>query len=257
MILPWLSAYLGHGNRRPPPTGISRQHRSCCPWEQPARISAGWRCALMPLIAPTLRRSSTDRRAQHRQGSLRTTAAYWDEFIDAPTGKLPSQLDCGDLDATAISGFLTHLETTRGNNVRTRNVRLTEIRSLFSYAALRHPEHALLIQRVLPIPEALRQAHDVPDPVRDRRHRRGAGPFQMGKASETEPWYSWPSRRAAGFRVHGPELRRCHVGHRCGYRCEGTPANRRLAGCPSTTDRNYPRVIPVRYRFRVSISFLR
>ena len=31
-------------------------------------------------------------------------------------------------------------------------MRLTAIRSLFSYAALRHPEHALLIQRVLAIP---------------------------------------------------------------------------------------------------------
>jgi site-specific recombinase XerD len=44
------------------------------------------------------------------------------------------------------------LETDRHNSVRTRNVRLTAIRSLFSYASLRHPEHALLIQRVLAIP---------------------------------------------------------------------------------------------------------
>jgi integrase/recombinase XerD len=36
--------------------------------------------------------------------------------------------------------------------VTTRNVRLTAIRSLFRYAALRHPEHAGLIQRVLAIP---------------------------------------------------------------------------------------------------------
>ncbi len=51
-----------------------------------------------------------------------------------------------------ISAFLNHLETERHNSIRTRNVRLTAIRSLFSYAALRHPEHALLIQRVLAIP---------------------------------------------------------------------------------------------------------
>jgi len=38
------------------------------------------------------------------------------------------------------------------NSIRTRNVRLTAIRSLFAYAALRHPEHAMLIQRVLAIP---------------------------------------------------------------------------------------------------------
>ena len=112
----------------------------------------------MTLIAPTLQMFFTDRLAQRRQASPRTIAAYRDalklllEFIHARTGKLPSQLDWDDLDATMISGFLTHLETMRGNSVRTRNVRLTAIRSLFAYAALRHPEHALLIQRVLAIP---------------------------------------------------------------------------------------------------------
>ena len=51
-----------------------------------------------------------------------------------------------------MTAFLGHLETERGNNTRTRNVRLTAIRSLFGYAALRHPKHALLIARVLAIP---------------------------------------------------------------------------------------------------------
>jgi site-specific recombinase XerD len=112
----------------------------------------------MTLIAPTLQMFFTDRLAQQRQASPRTIAAYRDalklllEFIHARTGKLPSQLDWADLDATMISGFLNHLETTRNNSIRTRNGRLTAIRSLFSYAALRHPEHALLIQRVLAIP---------------------------------------------------------------------------------------------------------
>jgi hypothetical protein len=52
---------------------------------------------------------------------------------------------------TTISAFL-NLETDRNNSVRTRNVRLTAMRSLFSFAALRHPEHALPIQQVLAIP---------------------------------------------------------------------------------------------------------
>ena len=68
------------------------------------------------------------------------------------SGKLPAQLDWDDLDATTISAFLNHLENDRHNSIRTRNVRLTAIRSLFSYVALRHPEHALLTQRVLAIP---------------------------------------------------------------------------------------------------------
>lgn len=56
-----------------------------------------------------------------------------------------------DLDAPLIGGFLNHLETDRGNSVRTRNARLAAIHSLF-YAALNHPEDAAVIQRVLAIP---------------------------------------------------------------------------------------------------------
>lgn len=112
----------------------------------------------MTLIAATLQSFFTDRLAQQRQASPRTIAAYRDTlrllltFIHAQTGKSPAQLDWQDLDATTISAFLNHLEIQRHNSPRTRNVRLTAIRSLFSYAALRHPEHALLIQRVLAIP---------------------------------------------------------------------------------------------------------
>ena len=57
-----------------------------------------------------------------------------------------------DLDAAAISGFLQHLETGRGNSAATRNARLAAIHSLFRYAALHVPEHAALIARVLAIP---------------------------------------------------------------------------------------------------------
>lgn len=112
----------------------------------------------MTLIAPTLQLFFTDRLAQQRQASPRTIAAYRDAlklllgFVHDRTGKTPTQLDWADLDATVVSAFLNHLENERHNSVRTRNVRLTAIRSLFTYAALRHPEHALLIQRVLAIP---------------------------------------------------------------------------------------------------------
>jgi len=109
-------------------------------------------------IAPTLQAFFTDRLAQQRQASPRTIASYRDTlrmlltFVHGQSGTTPSQLDWEDLDATTISGFLNYLEAERGNSTRTRNVRLTAIRSLFSYAALRHPEHALVIQRVLAIP---------------------------------------------------------------------------------------------------------
>lgn len=114
--------------------------------------------AVMTLIAPTLQAFFTDRLTQQRQASPRTIAAYRDAlrlllgFVREQIGKLPADLDWDDLDANTITGFLNYLETERKNSIRTRNVRLTAIRSLFGYAALRHPEHAMLIQRVLAIP---------------------------------------------------------------------------------------------------------
>ena len=64
----------------------------------------------------------------------------------------PSRLDIDDLDAPLISSFLDHLERDRNNGPRTRNARLVAMRSLFRFAALRHPEHAATIERVLAIP---------------------------------------------------------------------------------------------------------
>jgi site-specific recombinase XerD len=61
-------------------------------------------------------------------------------------------LDIADLDADTVAEFLEHLQTERGNSARTRNARLAAIHSLYRYAALRHPEHAQDIQRVLSIP---------------------------------------------------------------------------------------------------------
>ena len=155
--IPSLSTYLGH--REPAST---YWYLSAAPELlalAAARQDFAWSAArLMTLIAPTLQAFFTDRLAQQRQASPRTIAAYRDTlrlllgFVHQQSGKLPSQLDWDDLDATMISAFLNHLESERHNSIRTRNVRLTAIRSLFSYAALRHPEHALLIQRVLAIP---------------------------------------------------------------------------------------------------------
>ena len=109
-------------------------------------------------LVPTLQAFFTDRLTQQRQASPRTIAAYRDAlrlllgFVHERTGQSPADLDWDDLDATTITAFLNYLENDRKNSIRTRNVRLTAIRSLFAYAALHHPEHALLIQRVLAIP---------------------------------------------------------------------------------------------------------
>lgn len=112
----------------------------------------------MTALAPTLQTFFTDRLIGQRQASPNTIAAYRDTFrlflifASEHTGSPPSGLDIGDLDAPLVGAFLDHLEKTRGNSVRTRNNRLAAIHSLFSWAALRHPEHAATIQRVLAIP---------------------------------------------------------------------------------------------------------
>jgi integrase/recombinase XerD len=109
-------------------------------------------------LAPTLQAFFTDRLARHRQVSPHTIAAYRDAlklllvFAAQHIGKQPSQLEITDLDAPMIGAFLDHLESTRGNGVRTRNARLAAVHALFRFAALRHPEHAAVIQRILAIP---------------------------------------------------------------------------------------------------------
>jgi site-specific recombinase XerD len=96
----------------------------------------------MTTITATLQSFFTDRLLQQRQASVHTIASYRDTirlllcFLQSRTGKLPSRLDWSDLDAEAIAAFLDHLETIRHNSARTRNLRLTAIRSLFAYAEL-------------------------------------------------------------------------------------------------------------------------
>ena len=112
----------------------------------------------MSALAPTLQAFFTERLIRQLQASPHTVAAYRDAlklllaFAAAHTAKAPCELDVDDLDAELITAFLDHLQHERGNSVSTRNARFAAIRSLFRFAALRHPEHAASIQRVLAIP---------------------------------------------------------------------------------------------------------
>lgn len=112
----------------------------------------------MSALAPTLQAFFTERLLTQRRASPRTIAAYRDTFrlllgfVHERTGKAPAQLDVADLDAVVVGAFLSALESDRRNSVRTRNARLAAIHSLFRYAALRHPEHADQVHRVLAIP---------------------------------------------------------------------------------------------------------
>jgi integrase/recombinase XerD len=117
-------------------------------------------------LAPIMQAFFTERLAQ-RRASEHTVAAYRDTFrllltyAQQQTGRPPSVLDLADIDAGLVGGFLDHLEARRNNSITTRNARLAAIHSLFIYAALRRPEHALLIQRVLAIPQKRSDSTDV------------------------------------------------------------------------------------------------
>jgi integrase/recombinase XerD len=121
----------------------------------------------MSLLAPTLQAFFTDRLIHQRDASPKTIKAYRDtfrlllRFIEEETGKQPFLLDLADLDAPMIGAFLTHLEHDRGNSPRTRNARLAAIHSFCKYAALRHPEHAATIARVIEIPSKRYDRTDV------------------------------------------------------------------------------------------------
>jgi site-specific recombinase XerD len=108
--------------------------------------------------AATVQAFFTERLIHQRRASAHTISAYRDTlrllltFAATRTGTSPCRLDIAQLNTPVIAAFLDHLEHDRGNSIRTRNARLAAIHSLFTYAALRHPEHAADIDRVLAIP---------------------------------------------------------------------------------------------------------
>jgi site-specific recombinase XerD len=120
----------------------------------------------MTALAPTLEAFFTERLISQRHASPNTIASYRDafrlllRFVQDTAGTPPSKLQLENLDAPLVGAFLDHLEAQRGVDVATRNARLAAVHSLFRFAALRHPEHAGLIQRVLAIPT---KRNDRPD----------------------------------------------------------------------------------------------
>ena len=100
----------------------------------------------------------TDRLISQRRSSPHTVSSYRDtfrlllQFAEKDVGKQPAALTMADLTANFIGRFLDGLEKDRENTARSRNLRLTAIRSFFRFASLECPEHSGQIQRVLAIP---------------------------------------------------------------------------------------------------------
>jgi site-specific recombinase XerD len=117
-----------------------------------------------PTLAPLLERFFTQRLMTQRQVSAHTIASYRDTFrlllafAQQQRRRPPSRLLLSELDAPLIDGFLNEVEKGRHCTPRSRNLRLTALRSFFRFCAFEVPTHAGQIQRVLAIP-AKREAH--------------------------------------------------------------------------------------------------
>jgi integrase/recombinase XerD len=109
-------------------------------------------------LGPLLQSFFVEHLCSHKRVSPRTVESYRDTFrlllqhLQAKSGKKPSALSIGDLDAPVILSFLENLEQQRHNQAQSRNVRLTAIRSFFRLVTLRDPASIGIATRVLAIP---------------------------------------------------------------------------------------------------------
>ncbi|MFZ4860229.1 MAG: tyrosine-type recombinase/integrase [Desulfuromonadaceae bacterium] len=90
--------------------------------------------------------------SQHTVHSYRDTFKMFLNFSATYLKRTIDRLSIEDLSAEVILPFLNDLETSRGNSVRTRNVRLAAIHSFFRYVLTREPALSALGHRVLAIP---------------------------------------------------------------------------------------------------------
>lgn len=112
----------------------------------------------IPTFPTLLQRFFTQRLMQQKQVSAHTISSYRDtfrlllRFAQKRLRTPPEKLAFEKLDAPFIAAFLNELEKGRGATARTRNLRLTAIRSFFRFAAYEMPTCSAQIQRVLAMP---------------------------------------------------------------------------------------------------------
>ncbi len=105
-----------------------------------------------------LQRFFTDRLGLQLKASPNTILSYRDTFrlllkyAADRVGRSPTELQVIDIDAELIGQFLTEIESKRGNSARSRNTRLSAIRSFFKYVAGNEPQLLHHCQRVLAMP---------------------------------------------------------------------------------------------------------
>jgi integrase/recombinase XerD len=147
----------------------------------------------MTSLAPHMEAFLREHLVRHRGASQHTCDSYaytfqaLFEFAARKLRTAPAALILEQLDATLVSAFLEHLETSRRNSAETRNIRLAAIRSFFRFLQHREPAAVEQVRRVLAIPfkktdtrlvshlvqEEMQALLDAPDPstragIRDR-----------------------------------------------------------------------------------------
>ena len=147
-------------------------------------------------LAPLVTRFFRHHLAGEKGVSKNTLASYsyafkfLCQYISDQLGKSPSALALEDLDSLRIQDYLEHLERDCGNGARTRNLRLTAIRSFFKYVEYEVPSALEQARQILAIPnkrteerlinhltrEEMKAVLDAPDPntrtgIRDQAMR--------------------------------------------------------------------------------------
>ncbi len=98
-------------------------------------------------LAPLLETFFSKRLIGQRHASPHTIGAYRDtfslllKFAEQRLRRPPAALTLADLPAPFLATFLDHLESARHCCARSRNLRLSDLRSFFRFAALEAPQH--------------------------------------------------------------------------------------------------------------------
>ena len=152
-----ISAYLGHVR---PETywymeAVPELLRLAC---ERAERNLGRREMKPNLLSAHLQRFFTERLVGQLQASSHTVASYRDTFrlllryAADQLARAPTKLEVDDIDAELIGRFLSFVETARANSARSRNTRLSAIRSFFKYVAIQEPQLLHHCQKILAMP---------------------------------------------------------------------------------------------------------
>ena len=201
---------------RPAPTGTCRPPRNCSPRPPAGSATRAGRAPVTAIAADhagvlhrAADRPAAGQPAHDRRLPRHPAAAARLRRRSAP-GRCPAGSTSPTWTPPMIGAFLDHLEHERGNSIRTRNARLAAIHSLFGFAALRHPEHAADIARVLAIPpKRADQARSSPSSPTTRPSALLAAPDRATRTGRRD--HAWIAARhpdrAAGLRAHRADLR--------------------------------------------------